>query len=202
VILEANTAHAWTFSDGPAVVNIVLVPEAPIDGILELYGPDGELMGAVDSEFTAGEERLDFTEIPDDQEYTIVVRDFFEEGGDYTLSVIAVTPEDLEAIDQGSLTDGESVEGTLEDVEIHSWTFTIDAPTTADITLTPDSDLDGLLGLFDPDNQLMLIADDGFAGDEELIEEITLDELGEYIVIVGGYSLGGGSYSLLLELSE
>jgi len=202
VTLEANTAHAWTFSEGPAVVNIVLVPEAPIDGILELYGPGGELMGSVDSEFTAGEERLDFTEIPDDQEYTIVVRDFFEEGGDYTLSIIAVTPEDLEAIDQGSLTDGEPVEGVLEDVEIHSWTFTIDAPTTANIILIPDSELDGLLGLFDPDNKLMTIADDGFTGDEEVIEEITLDELGEYIVIVGGYSFGGGSYSLLLELSE
>jgi len=202
VTLEANMAHAWTFSDGPAVVNIVLLPEAPIDGILELYGPDGDLMGAVDSEFTAGEERLDFIEIPDDLEYTIVVRDFFEEGGDYTLSVISVTPEELEAIDHGSLTDGESVEGTLEGDEVHSWTFSIDAPATANIILTPDSDLDGLLVLFDPENRLVLFADDGLAGDEERIEEIALDELGEYTIIVGGFTFGGGSYSLLLELSE
>ncbi len=202
VTLEPDTAHAWAFSEGPAVVNIILVPGDPIDGILELFGPDGELLGAVDSAFTIGEERLEFVEIPDDQEYIIVVRDFFEEGGDYALSVIAVTPEDLEAIDQGSLTDGQPEQSTLDDVEVHSWTFTIDAPAVVNITLTPDSDLDGLLGLFDPDNRLITIADDGLAGDEERIEELSLDNLGEYTVVVAGYSFGGGSYSLLLELSQ
>jgi len=202
VTLEPNTAHAWAFSEGPTVVNIILVPGDPIDGILELYGPDGELLGAVDSAFTVGEERLEFTEIPDDQEYIIVVRDFFEEGGDYTLSVIAVTPEDLDAIDQGSLTDGQPVQSTLEDVEVHSWTFTIDTPAVVNITLTSGSDLDGLLVLFDPDNRLITIADDGLAGDEERIEELPLDDLGEYTVVVAGYSFGGGSYSLLLELSQ
>lgn len=200
--LESNQAHAWTFSDGPAVVNITLIPVEPVDGILELYGPDGGLLGAADSDFTAGEESLEFAEIPDDQVYTIVVRDFFEEGGDYSLSVISVTPEDLDAVEQGILPEDEPVDGTLENGEVHSWLFSIDAPATVDITLSPDPELDALLVLFDPDFRLIKISDDGFDGDEERLEALSLDDPGEYTVVVGGYSFGGSSYSLLLELAQ
>ncbi len=199
--LEPEQAHAWTFTDGPALLTIILLPEEPVDGILELYDPDGTLMGSSDSGYTGGEERLEYAEIPDDQLYTIVVRNFYDEGGDYTLSLETVTVEDITATDQGSLIDGESVEGNLEEGSIDSWTFEVDAPTDATITMIPDEELDGLLLLFGPDGRFIISADDGFTGEEESIQALELVEVGEYTVVVGGYFFGGGSYTLLLELT-
>ena len=199
--LEAEQAHAWLFSSGPALVNITLQPSEPIDGILELFDPDGTLMGSSDSDFTAGEERMEYVEIPDDQDYTIVVRNFYEDGGDYTLSVESVRPADIGAADQGTLESGVTGEGTLEEGVVHSWSFEIEAPTIATITMTPDPELDGLIMLFDPNDNYLVSVDDGFSGEEEQIDSLELVEPGQYTVIVAGYTFGGGSYLILLELA-
>lgn len=200
--LEPGEAHAWTFSEGPAVVNITLQPEDPMDGILELYDEDGNLIAAVDSSFTAGEEILPLIEVPTDVVYTIVVRDFFEEGGDYALSVVGITPEDLGALDQGELPVGEPVEGVLDFGEAHAWTFVIGTPTEVDLTLTSGPDLDGLLILFDPDFRVLGMADETLEGGEERLAGIALSELGNYTLVVAEYINSGGSYTLLLELAE
>lgn len=84
--LAADEAHAWYFSDGPVVLDI-LVESPDIDAVLELYGPDNELLQRVDQAFAGQDERLSGIEIEDNGRYTIVVRDFFNEGGSYTLTV-------------------------------------------------------------------------------------------------------------------
>jgi hypothetical protein len=200
--LLEEQSHGWEFSDGPATIDIVLQAGEDMDGVLELYDTDGALLAAADSTFEADIERLELIEITDDQVYTIVVRDFFQDGGSYTLDVTAVSPEAMGAVDQGELTSGEAVDGVLEEDEIHAWRFTIDAVTEVSIILTSGPELDGLLILFDPDGSVLEVVDETLAGDEEALTEYILEETGEYTVVVGEYANGGGDYTLLLSLSD
>lgn len=90
--LAAEEAHAWTFQGGPATIDIVLDSDDDMDGILELYDPDNQLLANVDSSFAGGIEEMRGIEIPDEGAYTIRVRDFFNDGGNYELSVSAGEP--------------------------------------------------------------------------------------------------------------
>lgn len=87
--LAEGESHAWTFSDGPAVVDILLESD-DLDGILELYDPDDVLITSADEGLSGDSELLSAIDIEDDGTYTIVVRDFWDGAGDYTLSVTAV----------------------------------------------------------------------------------------------------------------
>ncbi|MBK8984762.1 MAG: hypothetical protein IPM39_01560 [Chloroflexi bacterium] len=84
--LEPAVAHGWLFSEGPAVVDIAATSEE-MDLVIELYGPDNTLLQLEDGTFSGEAEELSGIDIPDDGTYTIVVRDFFEGGGAYTLAV-------------------------------------------------------------------------------------------------------------------
>ena len=85
--LEAAVSHAWLFSDGPAVIDITVVGDEDIDVTVELYDPDNVLLEQQDATFAGEAEELLGVDIPDDGTYTIVVRDFFDDGGRYTLTV-------------------------------------------------------------------------------------------------------------------
>jgi hypothetical protein len=87
--LAEDEAHAWTFSDGPATVDIVLgSPE--LDVVLEFYGPDNELIESSDSGFSGEGEELLGIDVTDSETYTILVRDFFGDSGSYSLRVTSV----------------------------------------------------------------------------------------------------------------
>jgi hypothetical protein len=119
-------AHSWVFAQGPATINITLQVSENMDGVLEVYDPEGELLVFGDSGFTGEEERLVNVNIPTDGEYLIVVRDFFGDGGSYTLSVETFTLDLIGVSDQGELTAGEPVSTTLGAEEMHAWTFIVD----------------------------------------------------------------------------
>jgi len=84
--LGEEEAHGWTFSETPATVDVVLESGEELDGVLELFDADNELVESVDGSFTGETERLEGVEL-EDGSYTIVVRDFFGDGGDYSLAV-------------------------------------------------------------------------------------------------------------------
>jgi hypothetical protein len=197
--MAENEAHSWTFSQGPALVDIVLESGEDMDGILELYDPEGFLMAAVDSSFTGEEERLAGIPIPDDGEYTIVVRDFYEDGGSYALRVTTAGPQDIDAVDQGELPVDQPVEGLLGEGEAHSYTFAVDGSSTVTIVLQSGSDIDGILALFDPENNLVAFVDDTLDGGEERLDDFALTDEGIYTVVVGDFFNDGGAYTLLLE---
>lgn len=90
--LAADEVHAWTFDGGPATINIAVDPDTDMDAVLELYAPNGTLMANLDSAFAGGVEEMRGVEIPDDGQYFIVVRDFFNDGGHYQISVAAGEP--------------------------------------------------------------------------------------------------------------
>lgn len=85
--LLPEQAHAWIFSDGPAVIDILVEAASGLDAVIELYGPDNELIERVDRAFSDGDELMSGVEIPDDGRYVIVVSEYFNDGGTYTLTV-------------------------------------------------------------------------------------------------------------------
>jgi hypothetical protein len=101
--------------------------------------------------------------------------------------------------DQGELTSSVPVSTTLGVEEMHAWTFIVDEPVEVSIFLLGEEDLDGVLSLYGPDDQLIETVDDSLSGEEELIFGITLEESGEYTVIVSDYAGDGGSYFLVFD---
>jgi hypothetical protein len=162
-------------------------------------------MAEVDSSFAGEEEIIASIEIPDDGDYTIVVREYFDEGGEYTLTVDVAAPQDpgddFEATPQGTISFGEEVSGELEMDEIHAWDFTIDAPTTVNITLNTDPEMDVVLAVLDSADEIIAIVDDDLSGDGETISDLDLEEAGTYTIVVGEFFGEPGAYTLLLEES-
>ena len=147
--LAADEAHAWTFSDGPATIDITVDAETNLDAVVELYGPDDTLLANTDSAFAGGVEAMRGIAIPDDDDYRIVIRDFFNDGGSYELAVTAGEPEQDEATTPGNRVfifiddDGEPLAGGFTsaalmaaelsgEYEVTSWSAADDGPLPAD----------------------------------------------------------------------
>ena len=171
--LAAEEAHAWTFSGGPATIDIVVDGDEDVDVVLELYDPDQELMGNVDSTFAGGTEEMRGIEIPDDGDYTIRVRDFFNDGGSYELSVTAGEPggsdeaatpgnrvfifadDDGDPLGEGLTSAAVFVDLLSEAYDVTTWTASVDGPLPEDTLQDYDlfiwdsgtyRDLDGQFG--------------------------------------------------------
>lgn len=178
--LELDERHGWTFSDGPATVDII-VGSDELDLVLELYDPQLRLMERMDSTFFAEREALLNVEIPDDGEYTIVVYDYFGDPGEYELTVTAVSADSgalpavasLENIfifvdDDGEALDGGVLSGTAlrnllgNQYNVTLWTTSIDGPlqpTTlegANLIIWDTGDYYDPDGFFDPDTQAIV----------------------------------------------
>jgi hypothetical protein len=198
--LRADEAHAWIFRDGPARIDIVVQAGADLDAVLELYGPDYELIQRVDRSFAGGEEIAAAVDIPDDEDYTIVVRDFFDEGGDYTLSVRDAVAGDIDAEEQGEITPGIPVTATFAAGEAHAWSFVSDSAAIVSIMALGDDHIDLVVELYDPDNFLIVRVDDSLSGEPELMEDVSIDP-GRYTIVVYDYFGEAGEYGLFVQLS-
>ncbi|NKQ34901.1 MAG: hypothetical protein HF973_04705 [Chloroflexi bacterium] len=97
--LEPGVNHAWTFNQGPTTIDISLTVSEEMDGVIELYSPEGELLRVGDGGGTGADEEILGAEIADDGTYTIVVRDFFGNGGSYSLTI----SETVGPLDDGEL---------------------------------------------------------------------------------------------------
>ncbi|MCP4415721.1 MAG: hypothetical protein GY805_03805 [Chloroflexi bacterium] len=85
--LPAEEKFSWTFQEGPIVIDVTVVSGEGFDAVLELYDANNNLISAVDSGFSGDGETLVGANVPDDGNYTIVLRDFFENGGEFALTV-------------------------------------------------------------------------------------------------------------------
>ena len=147
--LAADEAHAWTFSDGPATIDITVDADANLDAVVELYSPDDTLLANTDSAFAGGVETMRGIAIPGDGDYRIVIRDFFNDGGNYELTVAAGEPAQDEATTPGNRVfifiddDGEPLAGGFTsaalmaaelsgEYEVTSWSAADDGPLPAD----------------------------------------------------------------------
>ncbi len=147
--LAANEAQAWMFNGGPAIVSLTLETDEEIDGVLQVYDADYELVEGVDAGLTGEPETLDDLFVPGDETYTIVVRAFFGNGGDYTLRLEgeqASEPPPVESVaasilvysdDDGTPqgageTGAAAIAALLEELggewTVHTWSATADGP--------------------------------------------------------------------------
>jgi len=151
-VLDVGVSHAWVFSDGPAVIDITVTAGEDLDATIELYDPDNVLLEQKDAAFAGEDEEILGVDIPDDGDYTIVVRDFFDDGGSYTLSVtegelasgggpsgqgiFLFVQDDGDPLN-GGVSSGDALLALLEpQFEVTVWTASVDGP-------LQDGDLDG-----------------------------------------------------------
>ena len=88
-VLELSSQMGWTFAGlAEDVVNITLVPaSADRDLVLVLMDPAGNMAITVDAVLNGLPEQLVDFELIADGDWTIVVREFFNEGSDFELSL-------------------------------------------------------------------------------------------------------------------
>jgi hypothetical protein len=93
------------------VIDIVVTGGEGVDIVLELYDPNNVFITSSDNTFTGDDEEIIGADIEDDGDYTIVVRDYYDDGGSYTLTVT----ESDEA--PGTADEEESDEGGAGNIE-------------------------------------------------------------------------------------
>ncbi len=183
--LAEGESHAWTFSGGPAVIDILVEGNEDMDTVLELYDPNNNLITSADSTFTGEAEEIRGADIEDDGDYTIVVRDYYDDGGSYTLTVTAVegggdegaagtienvflfVDDDGEPIGEG-ITSADALLALLsETYEVTTWVSTVDGPLEedtlagVDLLIWDSGDYRNEEGFFDEDTFIIFEYLDG-----------------------------------------
>jgi hypothetical protein len=199
--LPAGEEHRWTFQGGEGdLVTIRLeVLSSDMDAVLELLDEDDFLLISADDMLGGGTEEIVNFELSFSGEFTIRIRDFYDEGGDYLLTL-----ERGETVEPaGDTIDfGETVQGSLDAGQTAVWTFVGTAEQAVTIILQPDEDSDMALELQDEDGVILEASDNGFSGEEERIEG-TLPIDGTYQIVVEEYWGEASTYELtLLEGGE
>lgn len=141
--LLPQVSHAWQFSEGPTVIDIALTSSEDMDGTIEVYDPNNALMFQEDGAFSGETEELLGVEIPDDGVYTIVGRDFFDDGGSYTLTVtegelgagsptgsgVFIFVQDDGDPLNGGVSSGDALQALLQpQFDVTLWTTSVDGP--------------------------------------------------------------------------
>lgn len=171
--LDAEESHSWTFSEGPVVIDIIMEGNEEMDGVIELYDPDGNLVTSADSTFSGGTEEILGIEV-DEGDYTIVIRDYYDDGGGYALTVsessgvgeggngiFVFGDDDGEALVSG-FTSVATYEALLsEDYEVTTWIASEDGPLTEDtltgyaLVIWDSGDYRNEEGFDDPDTEIL-----------------------------------------------
>ena len=197
--LPVNGTNIWLF-DGVAgqAISAVVQPAPGQDAILDLYGPDGNRLVALDEGFSGDAEVIAGFQLPLTGQYAVMVRSFAGESGAYTLTLTESEEEVTNFYDAGDLVYGGMAMETLQPHEAHAWFFegkAGDEVMVAVLPLAPQLDLEAWL--LDPDVQL-LVSEDAFpAGKSELIDT-KLPADGQYIILVQDFNGAAGMYEIML----
>jgi hypothetical protein len=199
--LPAGEEHRWIFqgTEGDLVTIRLEALSSDMDPVLELVDAEDFLLIAVDDTLGGGTEEISNFELSYSGEFTIRVKDFYDEGGSYLLTL-----EQGELVETagGSIDFGETVEGSLEAGQQAIWTFSGVEDQAVTIILQPDENSDMALELQDADGAVLDLSDEGFSGEEERIEG-TLPADGVYQILVEEYWGEESTYELtLLEGGE
>ncbi|MCB8943748.1 MAG: hypothetical protein H6658_08330 [Ardenticatenaceae bacterium] len=193
--------HLWQF-EGTAgeTVSIVLIPDDErMDGILNLYGPDGRRLAALDEGFSGDAELISGFELPVTGEYTILVTSFADVGGAYSLSLNEGGEVTQNFYEAGDLVYGDVLEESLQSLEVHTWYFTGQAGDRVTVKVMPlDPWLDVEVWLLDANVERLATQDEFLTGEVELVD-ITLPAAGQYIILVRDYFGEAGRYEITLN---
>ena len=198
--LPAGGQHYWVF---PATagqrVSVVIEPGATtFDAVLDLYGPDGRRLVALDEGFSGDPEVLSGFALPTTGEYAVLVRSFSPQGGPYTLSLDEGEQPIANFYDAGDLAYGEVRPESLQRQEAHAWFFQGRAGDHILVRVTPRGPgLDPDVWLLDAELARVAAVDAFAAGEPETIE-LTLSADGQYVVLVRDFRGEPGEYEIAL----
>jgi hypothetical protein len=198
--LPAGGQHYWVF---PATagqrVSVVIEPGATtFDAVLDLYGPDGQRLVALDEGFSGDPEVLSGFALPTTGEYAVLVRSFSPQGGAYTLSLDEGDQPIANFYDAGDLAYGQVRPEALQRQEAHAWFFQGRAGDHILVRVTPRGPgLDPDVWLLDADLTRVAAVDAFAAGEPETIE-LTLSADGQYVVLVRDFRGEPGEYEIAL----
>ena len=180
----------------------MLTPENQFDAILDVYGPDGTRLAALDEGFSGDAEVVAGLTLPLTGEYSILVRSFAGEGGSYSLSLDEGSDSTTNFYDAGDLVLGQTAQETLRENEAHAWFFTGRAGDEMFITVNPlTNNLDLDLWLLDENVNRLAEQDALLAGEPEMIEFV-LPEDGQYLILVRDFFGESGRYEISLRANQ
>ena len=198
--LPAGGQHYWVFpaTAGQRVSAVIEPGATTFDAVLDLYGPDGQRLVALDEGFSGDPEVLSGFALPTTGEYAILVRSFSPQGGPYTLSLDEGEQPIANFYDAGDLAYGEVRSESLQRQEAHAWFFQGQAGDHILVRVTPRGpDLDPDVWLLDA-NLARVAAVDAFAAGEPETIELTLSADGQYVVLVRDFRGEPGEYEIAL----
>lgn len=103
----------------------------------------------------------------------------------------------------GNLGEQDMVNGRLEAGTKDVWTFRVDEPRYATISVTPeDAALDLTWTLYSPTGQTLVSVDNGYAGNAELLTDQLLTDTGLYVLEISDFFQVSGRYVLSLALAQ
>ncbi len=212
-LLAETENHGYRFySEAGEYVNIILTPlDDGMDMALTVIGPDGTyLLDVYDEAFSDEAEEAYGLKMDWAGEYIIIVEEYWDVSGSYTLLVevgeagSSGTTEDgeYEWVAMGAIAYGEQHEANIEEGKyVHSWDFEGVAGDVVTIILSPlTSGADLQLALIDPDGEFLFDLDEGANDEIETILSYELPSTGTYSIAVAEYWEVFAVYSLLLEL--
>lgn len=91
-VLQTGEQHSWVYNQGPGFIDIV-VESADFDAVLEILDPSGQTLDYSDRGFAGDGEQLTGVDIPDADDYTILVSAYGDGSGSYTLTVSEGEPQ-------------------------------------------------------------------------------------------------------------
>ncbi len=198
--LEGALNNIWTFTaEEGSYATISLAPEEEnVDLTLTLIDPAGNVLTTVDDGYAGDLEVMSDVPLPDEGTYLIEAGEFFNEPGRYRLSLLVSDEPEIES--GGIVEFGQEITAELLPDNRHLWYFDGIAGQSATLILTSlDENFDIILELRSPDDRPIIVLDEGFVGDAEVLTGYELPLTGQYSVVVRGFAGHGGMYTLTLD---
>ncbi len=198
--LEPSITDIWTFNGGSgryATITVSPNNNEALDLTLSIIGPSGQTITQLDNGFAGDTVLVSDLFLTTQGVYLIEVSDFFNESGQYTLSLV-ITDAPL-FNDNGRIEIGQTIQSNIPSSGEKIWTFDGIAGELISIVLMPEDPFDAILNFYSPDGTRLVGLDEGFSGDSELLSGYELPVTGEYTIQVRSFTGDGGRYSLSLN---
>jgi hypothetical protein len=206
--LAEGQSHAWTIrmNAGDAIDLLVTPLDKEMDLTVSVYAPDGSLvLDRYDGAFSGEPELVEAVYLQADGVYLILVKEYWDAPGDYTLLVtegVAAPGAGAGAtVAMGPIAYGETRDSRLENGPmIHEWVFAGASGDTITIIAQPGTAAgDLVLVLIDPSGSTVFDLDETGGGEAERITSYRLTKTGSYVIQVREWWEEATGYSISIQ---
>jgi hypothetical protein len=182
----------------------ITIVVSPLDNNLDLdiwlLDSEIQMLLMVDDFLSGQAETIDFV-LPANDQYIILVREFFGEPGEYEITLQLNDESETEF--GGVVSYGETFSGTVQSGRRVEWTFSGQIGELINITLRPTSESrDLVLSLIDPAGNIVLNVDSALAGLAERLNAYSLTAEGEWTIVIQEFFGESSDYELTLMREE